>query len=176
MLTLARTGFRREQHFTTTKGTRFKGVLSPTNEQTLQSLTFISLRHLLRTRRDEPVKARDEFMDAFGRMFLLAEDDLRPSGKTFVCFELQKLCKWERVGAPTVDPVTKQPRAGSMQNLGQIWCCFEPMNATRDGGVSVMIDRERVITGADIRLGDRIDGRTVKELMVANGVSVGEVE
>jgi hypothetical protein len=165
------------------KATRFRGVIFPVNPTALPTSVFVLPRLGLRTRPREPVKARDLFQDPANRIMLvgnwelpLAHDDV--VSRCFVLFQMTAEVSWQRRASATMNPVTGLPQAaGAFVELGPIWVSIENYtHGNEDPGLRVPTDRLRLITGARVQLGDVVNGKTVKRLNPALGVSIAEIE
>lgn len=181
MRLLERTASLNETFFTTEAGTRFRGSLQPVNEGSQPVDTFAEPRVIMRVRRNEPVKSGDIVMDAIGRRFLVADHDEHIWNDSLM-FRSHKMLRitdrlsWRR-SQDTTDVVTGLKRSGTEVELGPIWCVLEVYGREQiDFGLRVAEDLRRVITGADVKLGDRIDDAIVKRIAPIFGVKVLEIQ
>lgn len=161
---------------------RVRGVIQPTSPNALPTSVFILPRLSLRTRVAEPVVLRDLLMDPWGRTLLVGDHDATLSGgartsRLYALFQMTHRVSWMR-RLETLHPVTKQPQArADPVELGPIWASIESYTHTdEDPGLRITTDRLRCITNVDLQLGDTVNGKTVKRLNLALGVTVAEIE
>jgi hypothetical protein len=160
------------QQFLIEPDTYVRGILQPVEENSLPTYDFAEGRLALRTAPGEPVKIGDVMVDAYGRRFLLGHHGVN----VYRCFQMTDLVTWSRV-MPTTDPVTGLKKESDRFDLPPIWCAIElygrvPIDAT----LKVEADIRRVITGAPVQLGDKIDGALVKRKVKIFGVNLLEIQ
>lgn len=164
------------------KHTRFRGVLFPVSPTQLPTSVFVAPRIGMRCRPGEPVEPGDLCRDAAGRVMLVGYHDKSlcnstPFSKVFALFQMTRRVSWSR-RAETLDPVTRLPVAkGNPVELGPIWISLESYtHGDEDPGVRIATDRLRVITAAELKLGDIVDQKTVRRVNYTLGVTVAEIQ
>lgn len=72
----------------------------------------------------------------------------------------------------TIDPVTKLERAQAKVSLGKIWCHQIVTGEVADGHSKAQ--QVRIITGAEIRVGDTVGGRKIQRIRSELGLQIAE--
>lgn len=164
------------------KNTRFRGVIFPTSPTALPTSVFVLPRLGLRTRPTEPVAPRDLFRDAWGRTLLVANHDASLDAgdrvsRLYALFQMTGQVSWKRAVTVT-NPVTGLLGApGAPEELGPIWVSIESYTrGDNDAGLRVTTDRLRCITNARLKLGDLVNGQTVKRINPSLGITIAEIE
>lgn len=168
--------------FRTLAGINFRGVLQPADEGAVPSYDFVYPRLTMRVHPQEPCKTGDTFTDPWGRKHLIGDHDLSLSNdeklyRVHRIFQVPFELSWSRA-VNTTDPVTGFERTSATpQSLGTIWASVELYGReTPDQGLRVQQEIRRIITGYPIRLGDMIDGSSVKRLVPVFGVWLAEIQ
>jgi hypothetical protein len=167
------------RQFRTTDGRSFLGeLIKPENRNPPNN--FDNPRRLLRTGALAGVGVGDVMIDTAGRRYLLTSDDDTETPRLtlhmFRLIEMTSVLLWTRM-VTGVDPVTKLGKALAPLRLGPIWCSMEQPASHTDGDLRVRELRYRVVTGAEVLAGDRLNDR-FKVVTVSKqlGVTFAEVE
>ena len=143
--------------------------------------SFAEPRKLLRVRNQEPVAPRDVITDPWGVTMLVGTHDGHLSGKSRLdrvhkLFQMTEQVEWQRETTVT-EIITNIQHSTGLAPLGTIWIARELYGREDvDRGLRVAEDRQRVITGANIMLGDRIGDATVRRLTLVYGISLAEIQ
>ncbi len=181
MRALERTMGRFEDWLVTETGRRFRGVILPAPEGSISTDSFVEPRLLMRVRSGEGVRNTDIITDPSRRPYLVAEHDRQAfageeSLRSHKLFAMTDKVSWTRTRL-VKDPVTQQDRSDGEVELGPIWIALEMYGRLEmDRGVRVSQERRRVITGAPLKLNDRVDGAVVKRLNDVFGVFLAEIQ
>ena len=176
MPSISKTGHRFRETFVTEAGIPFLGTLFPADEGDVPSYDFSTPRLFLRVGPDCPARTRSILVDQHDRYFLLADHDLTNHYRTHRLFQLTHEVPWSRV-TTVKDALTGLARRTGESNLGPLRCLIEMYGReTPDPGMKVKEEVRRVITGAEIQLGDKIDGMIVKRLDPVLGVFLAEIQ
>lgn len=169
-----------ETEFRHDDGRRFLGVIDvPTNREPPGN-QFTSPRRLLKARPEALVQIGDVIITPAGVRFLVAAngdglDGDTPIYRSYRLFQMDRQVDWSRISL-IIDPVTRQERESGSISLGTLWCCFEPLREDNDRVFRVREDRQRMITGADLKLNDQVGPYVVKRVDHLLGVTVAEVQ
>lgn len=162
--------------FQIVNGPRFRGQLQEIADTTRVS-NFHSARRLLRVRPGSAVRVRDVFRTSGGQLFLCAShgDRFRIDQlfREFKLFEMTEIAEWLRKEV-TVDPVTGLEVGGDYVSKGPIYVAEEPAGDEED---QIRIPRQtfRLITGADLKVDDMVNGMIVRAVTTELGVTVAEI-
>jgi hypothetical protein len=161
--------------YQTVEGYEVRGLLQPADEGTIPAFQWIAPRLIFRTGPESLAKAGDIIV-AEGRHFILSGHDTRLTlHKTFRLIECTDEVSWQRK-VRIVDPVTRLERENTDTELGPIWVALEPLGRMDvDRNIRVREDARQVLTSADVRLNDTIDGQIVRRLQHVLGVKLLEI-
>lgn len=141
-------------------GSYFFGTLSIPVMSNNRTLQFVPVRRILRVDIGSGVEIGDCFFTNKGEGFLCASngdvEGFNSDLKTLLAVPLTKKAEWSRV-TTQVDRLTGMKCAESKEVLGEIWVCLEANGVESD---TLRVDKEkyRIMTGADVKEGDFIDG------------------
>lgn len=176
MRVLGRVHKRYTDWFNTETGGSFRGVIQPLKEGSVSASTFSEARFMLHVEESEPITAGTVIFDRYQRVFLVGSHDHRPEGRAHKLFVMTDKVSWTRPVEET-DAVTGLTKALTEQELGPIWCAIEVFGREEvDRAMHVGFDRSKVVTGKQIRLNDKIDGKLVRRLFYVFGVYIGEIQ
>lgn len=168
--------------FVTEVGVPFLGKIMPAGEGEIPNFLFSFPRLVLRTPADAPVVPRDLIQDEFGRRHLVAAyDAVALAGakvyQGFQLFQVDREVSWTRA-ATTTDLLTGLPKpGGSPTSLGPIRAGFEVSGREfPDRASNAREETIRVITGANVLLNDKVDGKIVKRVTSAFGITIAEIQ
>lgn len=170
-----------ETRLQTQTGVVFRGTIQPISETALSVDSFAEPRKLMRVRNGEPVKPRDIITDPWGVVMLVGTHDGHLTGdakldRVHKLFQMTESTTWQRE-VMTIEPVTGRQVSSALATLGTIWIARELYGRDQmDRGLRVAEERNRVITGADIQLGDRIGDAVVVRLLSIYGISLAEIQ
>lgn len=172
------TNFRSE--FVTEDGRTILGTIYPVEVGRIPSYDFTPARQIFRTTPHSEAEAGMVITDVYDRKLLLGDLGLAAfSGsktyKTFRLFEMNQSMHWTRETV-VVDSVTGIERSSGVTDLGYIWAANE-LNGREelDRTLKIKEDISRVITGANLQLGDYLDNRIVRRMNIQLGVRVAEI-
>lgn len=159
---------------------KFRGILSETDQNSQPSYVFVQPRHVLRVPTNSPARAGMLVRSPGGEHFILGENGPSEVSRdhlwhSFRLFEPTGQYEWKR-RTRVPDPVTLQNEEGPEQDLGLIWAAMEPLErALSDREMRVSFEQSRFITGADVKVGDRIANRNVTKVDRQLGLAIGIV-
>lgn len=145
-------------------GRRFHGVLLDEKSD----VGIMPSNRLLVTRR--PMQSRDLFRDPTDRVYLVAEHG---AAGHYRVFEMDRRLAWVRM-ATVKDPVTGLSRNDVPTDLGLTWASLAPAGALT-GALPADVPEYRILTGAQLAIGDRIGPYTVTRADTLVGITVAEV-
>lgn len=176
MRALSRTFSRFDQTLWDENGQDYRGSIQTASEGVSGLNNFIETRSILHCRPNEPIKIGSVLRDEFDRRFLIAYHDRTSSMASYKLFLLNDYVSWTRQRR-SVEPVTGLQQSLMDLELGPIWAAVEMYGRQEyDRSVHVGMDRSRVLAGAPIELGDKVDGRLVRRLYVVYGIKVAEIQ
>ncbi len=158
-------------------GQPFQGTIMPIDEGEIPSYDFSSPRLLLRTTVLGVVKAREVIVDDLSRRYIVANHGYSPQGKhfTFTLFQVLADFTWKR-NATGKDPLTGLKRNEQIQDFGTIPCLVEMTGREIPDRVSQLTEEtRRVVTPAELQLGDQVDDAVVRRIDTALGVTYAEI-
>lgn len=174
---ISRTASRFNEWFTTLDGLVFRGRIEPLSDSTAMTTNFLDPRQVLHVLPNEPLSIGTVIKSRSGDVFMLADHDDTPGARvSFRLFRMTKYVLWER---PTTvaDVITNLPKDTGMGELGSIWILTELYGKEDlDRGLYIQAERLRVITGAAIRLNDKVDGLMVRRINTVYGITVAETQ
>lgn len=181
MVSLATAGTRFNSLMKTVDGVPFSGSVEQMTEGQLPSYDFSEPRLILRVNFGAPVSAGVMIFDTINRRYLLARMDTSFSRNeaeytTYRMFFMNALVEWNRPTS-TVDPLTKQPRSGARSPMGNIYVLMERVEREfQDATLRAKEETRRVISNADLKLNDLLNGFQVKRVDKVWGVTLAEVQ
>lgn len=182
MVSLATAGRRFDSLMQTTDGLPFRGTIEPLAEREPQPYDFSEPRLLLRVQHNCPVRTGMTIIDPAGRRLLLADHDVsfqydEFEYRTHRLFLMNREVEWKRE-AVVIDALTGLKKStNEPTDLGKIWCMMERMEREYlDATLRLREETFRVVTGADIKLNDIIDGKVVKRIDINRGIKIAEVQ
>jgi len=158
-------------------GLPFHGTIMPVDEGKISAFDFSSPRLLLRTTTYGVVKARDIILDDLDRRFIVANHGYSPQGGHFVFRLYQVIADLALKRQQTArDPLTGLSRGVGQDDLGMIPCMVEMTGREfPDQSMRVAEETRRIITSAELRLGDQVDDAIVRRIDTALGVTYAEI-
>lgn len=162
-------------------GYPFRGTVEPLDEGRVSSYDFSEPRFILRVQPECVVKTGDLIVDPANRLFLLADHDVVYSQdvvefRTHVLYPMNTQATWERE-SQTLDPLTQLPRSSGKTSLGTVWCLFDRIDREFiDATVRTKEEVKRVITSANVQLGDLLNNMVVKRVDPVRGVRLAEIQ
>lgn len=158
-------------------GQPFLGTIMPVDEGKIPTYDFSSPRLMLRTLDRTLVKPRDVILDNLNRRFIVGDNGYSPYGDQFTyrLFEVLADLAWKRTTTGT-DSLTGLKKGQVIQDLGTIPCMVEMTGREYpDRASNLSEETRRVITSANLQLGDQLDDAVVKRLDTALGVTYAEI-
>lgn len=158
-------------------GQPFNGNIMPVDEGKIPTYDFSSPRLMLRTIDEGVVKPRDIILDELDRRFIVANNGYSPLGKQFTwrLFQVLADLAWKRQ-ASTTDSLTGLKRGQPPQDLGLIPCTVEMTGREYpEPATNLSEETRRIITAANLQLGDQVDDAIVRRLDTALGVTYAEI-
>lgn len=131
---------------------------------------------ICRVQRNSILSAGQVIETGGGEKYLLAKHSATADWTTFHMFYVDRLVTWERQ-VPTVDRLTGLKGTGSTkQDLGGLWVVWERMRREfTELALRVSQERHLVLAGAEVQIGDLIDGVVVDRVSDALGIRVLEL-
>ncbi|MBN9548147.1 MAG: hypothetical protein J0H31_04490 [Alphaproteobacteria bacterium] len=158
-------------------GQPFNGTIMPVDEGKIPSYDFASPRLMLRTTVEGVVKARDIILDNLNRRFIVANNGYSPYGQQFTwrLFQVLADLSWKRQ-ASTTDTLTGLKKGQPPQDLGLIPCTVEMTGREYpEPATNLSEETRRIVTAANLQLGDQVDDAIVRRLDTALGVTYAEI-
>lgn len=155
-------------------------TVSETDQSAQPSYVFVQPRHVLRVVPDSPLVEGMVIRSPSGARFIVgangpSEKSEGTLWKSFRLFEPTGQYAWVR-RTQTLDPIARAPREGPPTALGSIWAALEPLDREiSDREMRVTFGQSRFITGADVKIGDLIDNRSVTKVDKQLGLAIGVV-
>ena len=171
-------GQRFRQRMRTLDGQHFFGAISPAPESQGRGSQFFTPRRILKLHPNvTSVTGGTVILDASGRKMLCGwNGEMEFQGvyaQTFKLYDLDRYVSWRR--AETVeDPATGLERQSQEAELGPVWCAMEPIGSETDM-LKVASNKYRVLTNADLHVGDRFHTATVRIVNQSLGITIAEV-
>jgi hypothetical protein len=165
--------------FQTDQGYEVLGLLQPVNEGQIPAYQWATPRLVFRTSPESLATAGTIIVDAFGRRLILGTHGNYQVGpdrlyKVFRIIEANKHVSWTRK-TTTLDPVTKLQKKDQDIELGPIWVAVEPLGRLDgDRDVRVREDGHQIVTSADVKLNDVVDGQIVRRVQEVLGIKLLE--
>lgn len=179
-ISLSNAGQRFESTFKTEQGFPFPAALMPISEGSVPSYDFSVPRHILRVRRHCPVVTGAVVLSPDKKRYLLADHDVAVSDnevlyRTHRVFNLNKQTLWQREQT-ILDPLTQMEKGTGRVTLQSIWIMDEYVQREEiDLAFRVKETTRKVITGANIRLGDILMDMSVTRIDEVLGVKLIEL-
>lgn len=108
--------------------------------------------------------------------YLVADHSATIDWRTFHLFRCDRQVTWKRPSAAT-DALTGLPKAGAPTTMGTPWVMWERMRRElTDLNLRINQEQHLMATGANLQLGDLIDGMRVTRINTALGVKVVELQ
>lgn len=165
----------------TDEGMEFFGTIMPVSESAIPSYDFTTPRNIIRVPSDSPLTVGKIIVDAFSRRFLTAIHDSgfldnRQLYKVYRLYVMNSQSSWIR-GSNIIDPLTKISKGNTDVELGPIWVNREPIGREEiDLTFRVKEQSYQILTNADVRLNDKIDGMVVKRVDNVLGIKKLEIQ
>lgn len=158
-------------------GPESRGIFSTASEQDQPNFEFSSQKLIMRAARDTLCAVGNVILrPKTGERFLLGIHTQTNSYKVFRALKADRLVTWTRE-ATSNDPLTGEPITTGNTSLGSIWVLWDMIRREApDFGFQVQEERNLVITGEDIQLGDMLDGQEVKRVNIAMGLRIVQVQ
>lgn len=157
-------------------GKPFFGSIQPADEGEITGFDLSAPRLMLRTTAPSIVTPRDVILDELDKRYIVAFNGHSGRGGyfTFRLFPVNADLAWTRQ-EKTKDPLTGLDRGTSKNDLGTIPCLVEVSSDNRDSGLKVSEETRRIVTSAELELGDMVDDATVRRVETLMGVTYGEI-
>lgn len=179
-ISLANAGKRFESTFVSEQGIPFAATLLPAAESTPSKTDFYNATLILRVDVSCPFDSGTLISDRTNQRYLMADHETSIVSnvtlyRTHRLLRMTHLVEWERTQT-TPDALTGLPKGKGKAKLGDIHCMIEPLREVADGAMHVSDERHRVVTSAELHLGDLVDNRVVKRVNKLLGVWVAEIQ
>lgn len=181
MVSLKSTASRFSSEFVTEQGYPFVGTFFPAGEGEVPNYVFSLPRKLLRVDPDTELVAGQMFIDDFSDCYLIAEFDANALQGTklyrvFQVFKMTETYPWSR-SITENDPLTGLARKTSDGPLGTIRCAMDVAGREYpDRSINAREEQLKIITGSDLQLNDKVDGKIVKIVNRLLGVTVATIQ
>lgn len=169
----------RYSYFKTEQGYEVRGLLQPVNEGQIPAYQWSTPRLVFRTSPESLANPGTIIIDTFGRRLILGSHGSYQIGpeklyKVFRVIEATKAVSWIRE-TTVMDPVTKLQKKDQDVEHGPIWVAIEPLGRLDgDRDVRVREDGHQIVTSADVRLNDVVDGQIVRRVQDVLGIKLLE--
>jgi hypothetical protein len=130
----------------------------------------------LRVNRRSLIRAGQVVQAPGGDHFLVAEHSETGEYRTHHLFPTDRRVEWTRQTVK-IHPVSKQQVGSGKEELGTLWVMWERTRREfMDLSIRIAQENYLIATGADVQLGDYIDGKLVKRVNHALGVRILELQ
>lgn len=111
-----------------------------------------------------------------GEHFLVASHSATGEYRTHHCFPTDREVSWERPKTK-INPISKQKETDGREALGMVWVMWERTRREfTDLTLRVAQENYLIATGADVALGDYLDGKLVKRVSTALDIKIVELQ
>ncbi|WP_353645764.1 hypothetical protein [Mesorhizobium sp. WSM2239] len=158
-------------------GQPFYGTIMPVEEGEIPSYDFSIPRLMLRTTVQGIVSPRNIILDDLSQRYIVASHGHSQHGGhfTFRLFKVNADFAWKRATTGK-DTLTGLSRESAEQDLGLIPCLVEMTGRQfPDSVTNIAEETRRILTSAELALGDRVDDAIVRRIDTALGVTYGEI-
>ena len=156
-------------------GVRVPGVVQRMMDGDDPDLDFRTPRMLLKTRKNSMV-APGMIIKHLQNHFLVADRSPTSDYNTYWLFQADRRVEWRRQ-TPITDTLTGLVKSEEQTLVGEIWVSWEMMaRQPIDRQLGVSNETNRILVGANVLLGDIIDGQQVKRVNESMGVKILEVQ
>lgn len=136
----------------------FLGVLDEPNQQPPPAYIFSAARRTLRVDPKCGVRAGMVIRSPMGEILMVGQggssEQMGGTFQGFRLFEATHQMLWAR-RHKTLDPITNLERDDGVDELGMIWCSYEPDSKEASGGaLKTSIETARLITAAPVQRDD----------------------
>lgn len=157
-------------------GPTSRAIVQRASDAETPALDFSPPRLTARVQLDSLLKVGDVVLRQGGERFVLGEHSRTPWYRTFWLFTASRQVTWRRP-ATAVDTLTDVVKTTGWGTPTQIWVGWETMTREAlDRDMRLREEMYRVVTGADVRENDQIDGQQVKRINRVLGISVLTVQ
>ncbi|WP_419902127.1 hypothetical protein [Kiloniella sp.] len=170
-------GQRFKSRLRTIDGRSFYGLIGklPNNRS---DINFVTPRRVLEVSPNTKITVRTTFKAPDRKVYLTADNGSISQQleiyKTFRLFEMQQLLPWS-TKIKTKNPVTGLEETTSNSPSTPIYTTLEPLSDERDS-LKIPGRRFRLITGADLKVDDKVGAYTVTKIDTLLGVTIAEVK
>lgn len=176
MTRLRRTSARLETPVKVVGGPRTVGVIQLPSDTSDPGIEFAYPKMAIRVGRRSLLRA-GLVIETEGGFHLLADHSASQDYKTFYMLGCDRQVTWTRP-VPAIDPISLLPTSGSTPtDLGLIWVIWE-RNRREYADLPIRFNQETTLsaTGADVQIGDMLDGRKVTRVNMSLGIRVLELQ
>lgn len=154
----------------------FTGVITEPNQGEVPAYLFNLPRRLLRVDAQLPVKAGMVVRGSAGTTWMLGEHGDAETGwgvifRSFVMFEATQQFTWQK-RTKIIDTITTLERDAGLVDQPPIWGCYEPAPEMFDKQLHSNFEIARLITTADVKRDDMVNGMKVNRVDVQLGVRI----
>ncbi len=130
----------------------------------------------LRVMRNSIIKAGMVVQLPGDELFLVASHSATGEYRTHHLFPTDRRVSWSRPRTK-VHPITKLVETDGLDELGDVWVMWERTRREfTDLTLRVAQENYLLATGADVELGDYMDGKLVKRVSLALGIKIVELQ
>jgi hypothetical protein len=156
------------------------GVLAEAPQAQAPSYVFVAPRMILRVRKPSALRSGMVVRTPEGSVYIVGDNG--PSEvsqgtlwESYRLFEATGQYNWQR-RTKTVDPVTRLPQEGPLQELGLVWAALEPEDRMAvDLKLRVNIEQSRFIAAKPILPDDILNGQPVIRSDSQLGILIGVI-
>lgn len=163
------------ERWRTDAGSYIQGVRGrpETSDSGSEGGAFPTTRLTFRVSPASPLRGGVVIVSPEGDRYLTIGTGAGSVSRLYRLLALDRRVSWKRV-VTDIHPVTKQKVSSGEQELGPIWISLSALGEIEEAG---KFDRNlyRVVTNADLRLNDTVDGMTIKRVQKLHEVTVAEV-
>lgn len=157
-------------------GAKTRALIKRPSDNDQPGIEFAYPRLTARVLRHSILKSGDVIQVADAERYLLADHSTTTEYRTHHMFLCDRMVSWTRK-VEVIDPVTKLKKSdGEPVLIGNLWVMWERTRREfMDLSIRIAQESALVATGADVQLGDLINGMKVKRVNHALGINVVEL-
>lgn len=148
-----------------------RGEVAPARPE--RGVSFVPPSRMLTCSFNAVLKSGDILRSQDGLRYIAGFGGSEQGMLVFNLVDLPEQAHWKR-SVTNIDPVTRMPRdKGVPSDLGTIWCMITPKGKVTEAAAKLQV--YDIVCGADIHIGDTINGMNVTSVVHQQGVTIAEV-
>lgn len=155
-------------------GNRVRGKLGDVDFNSSDNTDLLTPRKILTTSDKTLLKAGDLLNDGVGGVYLVAERNTLPRNSMRIWWLIETTGQYSHTRREVeIDPVTNLERETPDKPLGDVYAQVEPLKIERD---TLRVDQQvmQIITGRELKVGDKLGTLRVSAVQKLSGVYVAE--